>query len=84
MLDGLAGVANGAGCDPFFQIGTTVADRARRDFYVVRPAATVPPILESAYGIAKDRRGFAFIYEGGFVCFVDVHSVTSRRLRYLM
>lgn len=73
MLDGLAGVANSAGCDPFFQIRTAVADRARRNFYKVRPTATVPPVLESADRIAKDRRGFAFIYEGAGTWFILLH-----------
>ena len=61
MLDDLAGVADRARRDPFFQIGAAVTNRAGRDFYKVRPTAAVPPILQGADRITKDRRGFAFI-----------------------
>lgn len=61
MLDGLAGVADRAIRDPFVQIGATVTDRAGRDFHKIRPTAAMPPILQGADGVTKDRRRFAFV-----------------------
>lgn len=66
MLDGLAGVADRARRDPFFKISAAVANRAGRDFYKVWPAPAMPPILQGADGVTKDRRRFAFIDEGGW------------------
>lgn len=63
MLGCLAGVADRAVCDPLFQIGAAVADRAGRDFYKVWAAAAMPPVLQGAHRVAQDRRGFTFVNE---------------------
>ena len=63
MSGGLACVADRAIRNPLVQVSTAVTYRARRNLDEIRPPATVPPVLQGTDGVAKDRRGFAFVHE---------------------